>query len=396
MNKKISLSLTISLLALTAAVTFILTLSFSQKKFNEKISEVDRLSDKYQLLNELDEKVQEAYYQDVPEDDVINGMLSGYISGLGDRYSTYRSASEYAAYEDNNAGVYTGIGISVIQTENGEAEVVSVTENGSAEKAGIEIGDILVAVEDLLLTDHYSEAISMIDGEVGTPVSLRIRKANSGNEQTYSVVRARIDETTVRYEMLDHRIGYIQITKFRSVSVTQFSNALNDLLGQGADGFIFDVRNNGGGVLSALEQMVDPLLPEGDLAFAYDKNGNATTILKSDAEQLEIPIVILVNGNSASASELFACVLRDYAGALLVGEKTFGKGIMQTTFALSSGAVTLTTATYETGITPCYHGIGLEPDVLSVPESDAETDTQLEDAVETMLDRLSASEDDAA
>ena len=395
MNKKISLSMTISLMALTAALTFILTLSFSQRKFNEKISEVDRLSGKYQLLDELDAKVQEEYYQDVPEDDVISGMLAGYVSGLGDKYSTYRSAEQFAAYEDNNAGVYTGIGISVIRLDSGEAEIVSVTENGSAEKAGIQAGDILVAVEDVLVAENYSDAIALIDGDVGTTVSLRIRKADSGNEQTLSVMRAKIDETTVHYEMLDRHIGYIQITKFRSVSVTQFSNALNDLLGQGAVGFVFDVRNNGGGVLSALEEMVDPLLPEGDLAFAYDKHGNATTILTSDAEQLEIPMVILVNGNSASAAELFACVLRDYAGAELVGEKTFGKGIMQTTFALSSGAVTLTTATYETGITPCYHGIGLEPDVLSVPETDAETDTQLEDAVETLLLQLSASEDAA-
>ena len=390
MNRKISLSLTICLMALTAAVTFVLTLSFSQKKFNETLSEVDRLSGKYQLLDELDAKVREEYYTDIPEEDVMNGMLMGYVDGLGDKYSTYRSATEYAQYEDSNAGVYTGVGISVHKMDSGEAEIVSVTENGSAEKAGIEAGDILVAVEGTLLKDGYAEAIKLIEGEVGTNVVLRVRKGKTGNEQTYTVTRAKLDEITVESEMLDNHIGYIRIKKFRTVSVTQFRNAMNTLHEKGAEKFIFDVRDNGGGVLSALEQMVDPLLPEGELAFAHDKQGNATTILTSDAEQMEFPMAILVNGNTASTSELFACVLRDYAGAKLVGEKTFGKGIMQTTFPLSSGAVTLTTATYETGITPCYHGVGLEPDVLSVPAEDTDEDTQLADAVKLLTEQKEA------
>lgn len=389
-NRKISLSLTVCLMALTAAVTFVLTLSFSQKRFNQTVSEVDRLAQKYQLLDELDAKIQQEYYTDIPEQDVINGMLEGYVDGLGDKYSAYRSATEYAAYEDNNAGVYTGVGMSVRKLESGEAEIVSVTPDGSAEKAGIETGDILISVDGTLLTDGYAEAIKLIEGEVGTTVTLTVRKHDSGNEKSYTVTRAKIEETTVEFKMLENHIGYIRIKKFRTVSVTQFSNAMTELREKGAEQFIFDVRNNGGGVVSALESMVDPLLPEGELAFATDKHGNSTTILKSDAEQLEVPMVILVNGNSASAAELFACVLRDYAGAKLVGEKTFGKGIMQTTFPLSTGAVTLTTATYETGITPCYHGIGLEPDVLSIPAEDSEEDTQLTDAINTLLAQQNA------
>lgn len=387
MNRKISLSLTICLMALTAAVTFILTLSFSRKKFNETVTEVDRLAEKYQLLDELDAKVQQEYYKEVPEQDVLNGMLEGYVYGLGDKYSAYRSASEYAAFEDNNAGVYIGIGMTVRKTDSGDAEIISVSENGSAEKSGIEPGDILIAVNGTPVRDDFVEAITMIDGDVGTTVVLTVRKYDSGNEKSYTVTRAKIDEITVSYEMLDNHIGYIQIKKFRSVSASQFSSAMNTLLEKGAEGFIFDVRNNGGGVLSALESMVDPLLPEGELAFATDRNGNSTAILRSDAEYNQYPLVILVNGGSASASELFACVLRDYAGAVLVGEKTYGKGVMQTTFPLSSGAVTLTTATYETGITPCYHGIGLEPDVLSV-QSDEPEDSQLEDAQKTMLSMI--------
>ena len=176
------------------------------------------------------------------------------------------------------------------------------------------------------------------------------------------------------------------------MTVSQFENARQDLLKQGAKAFIFDVRNNGGGLLSALEKMVDPLLPEGELAFSYDRDGNASTILTSDSHCEKMPYVILVNGGTASASELFACVLRDYADAVLVGEKTFGKGIMQSTFELSGGGITLTTATYATGKTPCYHEIGLEPDVLALPDPEADKDPQIAAAIETAKDLMKKQE----
>lgn len=388
MNKKISLSLTISLMALTAAVTFIITLSFSAAQFNAKISDVSRLSEKYQRLDELDAKVREKYYKDVPEDEVLEELLAGYVKGLGDPYSTYYNSDNYQKYEDHNAGVYTGIGITISQMENGDAEIVAVAENGPAAQAGIEAGDYLVAVEGVSVKDDYAEATDRISGENGTAVSITIRKHDSGIEQTLSLTRSKIDETTVTGEMLEHRIGYIRISKFRTVSVEQFSNILNDLIAQGAQAFIFDVRSNGGGMLSALEKMADPLLPEGELAFSYDKEGNASPIIKSDAKQMKMPYAVLVNGGSASAAELFACLMRDYADAVLVGEKTYGKGVMQTTYALSEGAVTLTTATYATGKTPCYHGIGLEPDIVCTPDPESQDDTQLVAAIETLTQQL--------
>ena len=384
MNHKISVSFAIALAALASAVTYILTLSFTQSRFNAQVTEVDRLAEKYQRLDELDAMISKEYYTDVPEDAVTEGMLAGYVRGLGDPYSVYRSDTEMSRYEDSNTGVYTGIGITVVKNSAGEAEIAAVTEGGPAEKAGLKPGDTVVEVEGISVTDQYAEALAKISGEIGTSVSLRVRQAEGGRIVPCSVMRAQIDETCVYSEMLEHHIGYIRITAFRSVTVTQFSTALHDLRTAGAEGFIFDVRDNGGGLLSALEKMVDPILPEGELAFSYDRTGEATAILISDAEALEMPYTVLVNGNTASAAELFACLLRDYAGAKLVGEKTFGKGIMQTTFQLASGGLTLTTATYSTGKTPCYHQIGLEPDVLSVPEESAETDTQLRAAQDTV------------
>ncbi|MBR5372858.1 MAG: PDZ domain-containing protein [Oscillospiraceae bacterium] len=384
MSKRISISFAVSAAALASAVTFILTLSFTQSRFNEKVKEVDRLSEKYQRLDELDRIIGENYYTDVPEDAVTDYMLAGYVCGLGDKYSAYRSSSDMTTFDNGNTGIYTGIGITISRNAAGEAEIIAVTENGPSEKAGLKVGDVIVEVEGISVADHYTEAMSKISGEIGTTVSVRVRVKGTAAVTSCEVMRTQIEEVTVYSEMLEHHIGYIQITGFRTVTVTQFSNALHDVLTAGAEGIIFDLRDNGGGLLSALEKMTDPILPEGELAFSYNKAGEAETIVKSDAEKLDLPLVVLVNGNTASAAELFACLLRDYAGAKLVGEKTFGKGIMQTTFSLSSGGVTLTTATYSTGKTPCYHEIGLEPDVLSVPEEGGETDTQRKAAEETI------------
>lgn len=392
--RKFSFGTVLSLLTLTAAATFVITLSVSERVFNRKITQVERLAEKYERLDELDAKIRDNFYREVPDDAVLEGMLAGYVSGLGDKYSVYRSNEAFTAYQDNTSGVYTGIGISIRQNEEGFAEIVDVTENSPAEKKGIESGDILLEVEGISLKASYQEAISLIAGEVGTSVKLRIRKSDSNTEKNLTLVRAQLDEITVQSAYLaDEQIGYIYISKFRSVSVSQFETARQDLLKQGAKAFIFDVRNNGGGVLSALERMTDPILPEGELAFSYDKDGNANPILTSDANFEQMPYVVLINGNTASAAELFACALRDYAEAVLVGEKTFGKGIMQSTFDLAGGGVTLTTATYSTGKTECYHEIGLEPDVPAALEPEAKEDHQLAAAIKTAVELMQKSAD---
>ena len=362
---------------------------FSMNRFNAMLQEVDRLSGKYQRLEELDALVQREYYTDISQDDIIDGMLAGYVEGLGDRYSMYLPEKNMEAFEDSSAGVYTGIGVTVQKTQENEALIIDVSEGGAAEKAGIVPNDRIVSVNGDSVREHYEQAIAAIAGEDGTTVTVRILRDSTGTEEDFTLTRMKLDEKTVTGEMLEHRIGYIRIAKFRAVTVQQFETVLQDLRGKGAEGIIFDVRDNGGGILSALESIVDPLLPEGELAFSYDKEGNPTTILTSDSEYIDLPFIVLINGHSASASELFACVMRDYGNAVLVGEKTFGKGIMQTTYELSSGGVTLTTATYATGKTPCYHGVGLEPDILSVPDPESEEDTQLKDAQQKMLSMIS-------
>jgi len=391
MKKKVSLRLTISLMLLSASVSVLLTLIFCRVYLFWGIW---HNKDRYERLNELDQAVHQKYYStDISEEEITEKMLEGYVEGLNDPYSLYRSNTELDEYHNNTAGVYVGIGITVTQRDDGAIEIIDVADGGTAKEAGIVPGDLLMEVEGISAILNYQEAVDAIAGEVGTPVTILVKKADTGEEKEYTIKRAQIDRVMVTSRMLDGQIGYIKIEKFRTVTAEQFENARQELLSQGAEGFIFDVRNNGGGVLSALEKMVNPILPEGDLAFSYSRNGNKTPIITSDSSEQIMPYVVLVNENSASASELFACLMRDYADAKLVGRKTFGKGIMQTTFNLSNGGLTLTTATYSTGKTPCYHGIGLTPDVEAELDPNSTEDTQLNEAlsvIDTMIQAQNA------
>ena len=371
--KQIRLSTSVGITALLCALTFTGTIFFMQYRDR-------KLQEKYQRLSELDSFVQNNYYTEYDNDELINTMLKGYIAGLGDRYSQYMTPEEYNALQTREAGKTVGIGVTVIQNEEGYPLIMEVQKNSPAESAGLKPEDVILSVdgEDILTMD-YEEAINRIKGEENTKVTLTIR--HDGEEKEVSIIRRSFDMITSGGEMLDGHIGYIYITNFRENTADQFLTVLNDLIGQGADALIFDVRDDGGGLLSALEKMLDPLLPEGEIATATYHGDKTETVLKSDAEELNLPIAILVNGNTASAAELFSASLRDFKQAKLVGTQTFGKGIMQiTTPVKGGGGLTLTVATYQTTKSECYHGVGLTPDIIIEPDENSETDVQLEAA----------------
>lgn len=392
LKKQISLRKGVVISVMTALAASLLTalvMIFVTTQYNTKLQK------KFARLYALDTEIRKNYYlTDIDDEALMNAMLKGYVSGLGDPYSTYLTEEELADSQDDNAGHYVGIGISVVQSATDNTVLVKeVMPDSPAEAGGILPDDYIIRVDDLLVADDAAAAIEAIKGKSGTEVTITVCHSD-GNEYTTTMKRASVDEQTIAYQMLTDDIGYIHIKKFRTVTVKQFSNAYASLLEQGAKGILFDVRDNGGGLLSALEKIVDPLLPEGELAFAYDQNGTVTSIIDSDAECADIPMVVLTNGNTASAAELFACLLRDYADAVLVGETTFGKGIMQTTYTLpDGGGLTLTTATYSTGKTECYHGVGLTPDVESPTSLESATDTQLSDAKSVLEDLLKTEAD---
>ncbi|NLP25896.1 MAG: PDZ domain-containing protein [Clostridiales bacterium] len=401
MNKKISLGVTMSLLAITAAITFILTSRFSLQTYNEKVKDVVAMKDRYERLDELDTWVRQNFYLDIDETQLMDSILKGYVEGLDDDYARYLNADEYKDALANESGTLVGIGISVERDKSGYIKIVEIMEESPAKESELDIDDIIVSVNgNDILTLGYSESIDLIrKGKEGTSLKLTIRK--NGADKEYEFVRKSINLVTASGRMLDNNIGYIEITNFNSTTSMQFKDALDKLLDDGAKGIVFDVRNNPGGLVDITLQCLDILLPYGDYASATYGNGDTKIIdyprmdKSDDDRKLDIPAVVLVNGKTASAGELFAAVLRDFSSTKLVGVKTFGKGIMQSTTALDGGgAITVTVATYQTTKSDCYHGIGLSPDYeialpsdtgINVQPGASEEDTQLQKALELLL-----------
>ncbi|MBQ8927698.1 MAG: S41 family peptidase [Oscillospiraceae bacterium] len=376
MNHKVSLGLTISIAALACAVTFILTSFFSLQGFNSQVQDVKEKAEKYDRLEALDTYVHENYYTRIDEDAAMDGLLKGYVAGLGDRYSSYMTPEEYASLQQKESGRSVGIGISVQEdAETGVPVILLVEDNSPAAEAGLAVDDRIVGVEgEDAASLGYEETVTRIRGEENTSVTLQILRGEE--ELSFTITRRTFEVTTVYSKMLDNGVGYIRITNFRENTVEQFQDALDTLTANGAKGLLFDVRSNGGGLLDSLEKMVDPLLPEGVIATATYQEGNTETVVYSDASELDLPMVVLINENSASAAELFAASLRDFKGAKLVGKQSFGKGVMQVTSRLDDGGgLTLTVATYQTARSECYDGVGLVPDV----EVEAGEDTRIAD-----------------
>lgn len=378
-EQRTKIGIIVSAAAISSAVTFILTSFFTLQTFNKKVENVNNLSETYTSLKELDSYVRNNYYSEIDDDNIKDAILKGYVSGLNDKYSRYLSAKEYKSFKDTESGNSTGIGITVSQTEEGYIKIEDVVEEGPSAEEGIKAGDIIVSVDGSDVSEiGYESSVDAIKGEEGSKVVLTVLRDN--NEFDVTVTRKTYEVKTVKYEMIDNNIGYINITAFRTNTVNQFQTALNSLIAEGAKSFIFDVRENGGGLLTSLEDILDPLLPEGDIATANYIGGKTETVVSSDSESLDLPMVVLVNENTASAAELFACSLRDFGSASLVGTQTYGKGVMQNTVELGNGgAVTLTVATYQTTKSECYNEIGLVPD--EVVENKNDNDLQLKKAI---------------
>lgn len=351
---------------------------------------VYQMQKKYGALAQLEHAVDQTYYKDVDENAVMENAMKGYVAGLDDPYSQYMTSEEYQAYQTEEAGQTVGIGVTVTQTDEGYLQVEEVNADSPAEKAGMQQGDILTKVEGEDLAElGYAGALSKIRGEAGTTVQLTIQR--NGDTLELDVERQNIEVTTAEGQMLDGQIGYIRISSFKGNTPEQFQAIYDRLVQDGAKALIFDLRDDGGGLVSALEKILDPLLPEGEIAIATYRDGTTKTLVESDATECSLPMTVIVNGNTASAAELFTASLRDFGKASVVGTQTFGKGIMQVTQSMpSGGALTLTVATYQTTKGECYHKVGIKPDEIVEAGEDAvdysdpnpEKDPQLKKAIE--------------
>ncbi len=340
------------------------------------------------------------YYYDEDMDAVEDSIYSGFLAGLGDKYATYYDEKAYAALMESSNGQYYGIGCVVTQNvETGVITVVQPYKDCPAYEAGLSIGDIILKVNETQVTGmDLSEAVALIKGEKGTFVEITYSRGEE--EKTVKVERREINVPTVAYEMKEGNIGYIQISNFDKVTVTQFSEALDDLIAQGAKGLIFDVRSNPGGLYDSVVKMLDTLLPEGVIVYTEDKYQNRSS-KESDAQCIELPMAVLINGDSASASEIFAGALKDFDWAEIIGTKSYGKGIVQSIIDLKDGtAIKFTVSSYFLPSGVCIQDIGIEPDQnVELPEDEAAYDesgylkegydTQLNTAMEYIKGKIS-------
>ena len=314
---------------------------------------------------QLADLIDQYYYENIDEDAMVEGMYAGMTEGLGDPYSAYFSAEEYASFNESTTGVYYGIG--TVLTQDAKTKVVTILHvypGTPAEEAGIRDGDVIAKVDDIAGDSmELSELTTHIKGQEGTTVHIEVIRQGENDYLGFDVERRQIEVPTVEYEMLEGNVGYIQVTEFSTATPEQFDEAIENLQGQGMVSMIVDLRDNPGGVLQSVCDMLDKLLPEGLLVYTEDKYGNRSDY-KSDAQCMDIPMAVLINGNSASASEIFAGAIKDYKYGTLIGTTSFGKGIVQTIIPLSDGsAIKVTMAKYFTPKGNYIHEVGISPDI---------------------------------
>ncbi|MCD8116337.1 MAG: S41 family peptidase [Oscillospiraceae bacterium] len=307
------------------------------------------------------------YVADYDVDELTDAALAAVIDALDDDWSYYMDADTYAAYQDYSANQYQGIGVTISQDEEtGGFLIVTVTKDGPAQTAGLEPGDIILAVDGTDVTGGTTADVrALIQADYGAKALLTVQDGEDGSVYEVSVSCEVIYTSPVTAELLDGNVGYIIISNFREGAGSQTIEAIEELIAQGAESLIFDVRSNPGGQVSEMVELLDYLLPEGDLFIRTDKNGREV-IETSDADCVELPMAVIVNADSYSAAEFFAAALRDYDWATIVGEATTGKGRSQVTISLADGsAVHISKYTYLTpSRTDLYEAGGLVPDVV--------------------------------
>lgn len=366
MNKKISLGLALSLVFLSVALAVTLTMTFSLQIYNGIIKDVADRSNLYSTVSEIDDLVRENYFGELNENFLNTMMSDGFVEGVGDRYSYYMTATEYADFLDEDKGNKGGIGIiAVYDSQNNNIYVSEVSAKSPAQVQGIQKGDIITAVDSVKVTSsNYEELIKKLDGEKLTNVQVTFKHGET--EKTVSVARG-YSAQSVYYSVTD-KVGYIKITAFYSTTADQLEDALDYMSEASVTGIVFDVRNTNTGLIRNAVKCIDIIAPvategTGALATAVDKDGKTIEAFTSDSDSRSFAMSILVNGNTSGAAELFACDLRDFGIAGLVGTKTAGNGTMQKVFELSDGsAVALTVAKVIPYKSESFNGAGLEPD----------------------------------
>lgn len=372
MNKKISLGLALALIFTSIAATVAITMSVTMRTYNSIIKDLPSRSKLYSAVAELDDVVRNNYYGEI-NDSLLNSDLSGgYAEGLGDKYSYYMTASEYAVYKDEMDGRKIGVGIIAFFNPNDTAiYVAEVSENSPAAISGLQKHDKITHIDEEAVTAYnYEDLLKKLSGDRLSSVTVTYVRGEES--KTVSIVKGYSAQTV--YYTLNGTVGYVKITDFYATTAAQLKSATDALMKQGATSLMIDLRGTANGMIAHAATAVDVLVPvasegSGALATAVAKDGTVKKTFTAEADSVSMPMAVLVNGETAGPAELFACDLRDYGKAQLIGEKTAGNGTMQEAFALSDGgAILLTTAVIRPYTSESYNTVGLTPDmVVSLP-----------------------------
>lgn len=395
MSKKISLGVAATIAIIAMAVTFSLTMVVSMKMFNTTVSSVKNKERQYNKLSEIDRFVRAGEYFTIDEDTLNDRLAAGYMNGINDKYAVYYTAKEYSEKQSVEKGTLTGIGVAVVNdTSSGYARIIRLYDNSPAAEAGMQVGGFITAINDESTRNITSTArlTSKLLGEEGTTTTITYLTPDR-QEQQLNLVHSNYKTPSIyTRQMVADTCGYIRIDSFTSGTASEFKAAVDELLQQGANSFVFDLRDNTGENLNAALVAADYCVPSGEIAKQQDRDGNVTVLRMSDETEINVPIVCLVNGSTAGSAELFANALRKMAGATLVGTKTAGKGVvLSDAQSFSDGsAAYITVGLLLDNEDQTWNEEGLRPDIdaaLSVDEQNAyydytlDTDPQISKAV---------------
>ena len=395
MSKKISLGVAATIAIIAMAVTFSLTMVVSMKMFNTTVSSVKNKERQYNKLSEIDRFVRAGEYFTIDEDTLNDRLAAGYMNGINDKYAVYYTAKEYSEKQSVEKGTLTGIGVAVVNdTSSGYARIIRLYDNSPAAEAGMQVGGFITAINDESTRNITSTArlTSKLLGEEGTTTTITYLTPDR-QEQQLNLVHSNYKTPSIyTRQMVADTCGYIRIDAFTSGTASEFKAAVDELLQQGANSLVFDLRDNTGENLNAALVAADYCVPSGEIAKQQDRDGNVTVLRMSDETKINVPIVCLVNGSTAGSAELFANALRKMAGATLVGTKTAGKGVvLSDAQSFSDGsAAYITVGLLLDNEDQTWNEEGLRPDIdsaLSVDEQNAyydytlDTDPQISKAV---------------
>lgn len=395
MSKKISLGVAATIAIIAMAVTFSLTMVVSMKMFNTTVSSVKNKERQYNKLSEIDRFVRAGEYFTIDEDTLNDRLAAGYMNGINDKYAVYYTAKEYSEKQSVEKGTLTGIGVAVVNdTSSGYARIIRLYDNSPAAEAGMQVGGFITTINDESTRNITSTArlTSKLLGEEGTTTTITYLTPDR-QEQQLNLVHSNYKTPSIyTRQMVADTCGYIRIDSFTSGTASEFKAAVDELLQQGANSLVFDLRDNTGENLNAALVAADYCVPSGEIAKQQDRDGNVTVLRMSDETKINVPIVCLVNGSTAGSAELFANALRKMAGATLVGTKTAGKGVvLSDAQSFSDGsAAYITVGLLLDNEDQTWNEEGLRPDIdaaLSVDEQNAyydytlDTDPQISKAV---------------